>query len=439
MNHFLVALVAHLVAAALLALLSRAAKIVAQRARPSEAKRRKVFLQDVYLGRFLDFYLGYARPFFGASVAFILLLNLIGVALIRQTQGILFLDTTGTALAAFTLGPWWAATIGILTNLLGSLLTGPTTHYHLFGIVNATLGIAWGYYAIFFRSHVTQLDMRNIRKLLRTILLLSVVGTVVSTPVASYLLVFPLGVLNPHQEDKHTGDDVQVTIYRELVGESTLSPAQRYGVFTLCQVPFNLADKALSVLVALALLHLLFPLAKVFDSVTPTVNFIKSSSGSHIAFVVMYAGTYFSMYGSLMGPLLLIPIGMCLLSYVAMFLFVPAQLGPYYAIAEYFSEFRVSTEESKARRRVVWTVGGVVLALAAYTAMIVLASHVMGVSSEQTASMLRSVLTIIIVLLLFVIAAANLLFLTWDLRKSEHSLKRKIDESKHRAGLNVKR
>ena len=45
----------------------------------------------------------------GVIVAAGILLNYVGLTLSRHLQSILFLDMTGTALAAFLLGPWWGA------------------------------------------------------------------------------------------------------------------------------------------------------------------------------------------------------------------------------------------------------------------------------------------------------------------------------------------
>lgn len=50
-------------------------------------------------------------------LAFSFVLNVAGGVLARELNGLLFLDTIGTAVCALALGPWWGATIGALTNL----------------------------------------------------------------------------------------------------------------------------------------------------------------------------------------------------------------------------------------------------------------------------------------------------------------------------------
>jgi hypothetical protein len=52
----------------------------------------------------------------GVIVAVGILLNYLGLTLSRHLESILFLDMTGTALAAFLLGPWWGATVALLSN-----------------------------------------------------------------------------------------------------------------------------------------------------------------------------------------------------------------------------------------------------------------------------------------------------------------------------------
>src|SRR5437879_5427495 len=50
------------------------------------------------------------------------LLNYLGLVLSRQLQSILYLDMTGTALAAFLLGLWWGMMVGLLSSLFMDLV-----------------------------------------------------------------------------------------------------------------------------------------------------------------------------------------------------------------------------------------------------------------------------------------------------------------------------
>ena len=54
-----------------------------------------------------------------------ILLNYFGLVLSLRLQSILYLDMTGTALAAVLLGPWWGAIVGLLSNSLVNWLLYP--------------------------------------------------------------------------------------------------------------------------------------------------------------------------------------------------------------------------------------------------------------------------------------------------------------------------
>ncbi|MEM3445339.1 MAG: hypothetical protein QXJ27_02025 [Thermoplasmata archaeon] len=56
-----------------------------------------------------------------------------------------FSDTIGTGIVAYTLGPWVAATAGLLTNVLLSVVAGVA--YFPFAVCNITVGLLWGYLA----------------------------------------------------------------------------------------------------------------------------------------------------------------------------------------------------------------------------------------------------------------------------------------------------
>jgi energy-coupling factor transport system substrate-specific component len=69
--------------------------------------------------------------------------NFVASALIGLLGVPIYLDTTGTFLAAVLLGPWWGALAGVMTNALGVLLFGPTNL--LFAPVNVAAALIWGY------------------------------------------------------------------------------------------------------------------------------------------------------------------------------------------------------------------------------------------------------------------------------------------------------
>jgi energy-coupling factor transport system substrate-specific component len=69
--------------------------------------------------------------------------NLLGRALTDVLDIPLYLDMSGTALAAFLLGPWWGAGVGLTTNLLGIPASGTVSLW--FTGVNVVGALGWGY------------------------------------------------------------------------------------------------------------------------------------------------------------------------------------------------------------------------------------------------------------------------------------------------------
>jgi hypothetical protein len=84
----------------------------------------------------------------GVIVAAGILLNYLGLTLSRHLQSILFLDMTGTALAAFLLGPWWGAIVALLSNSVVNWLLYPEAGADVvifpWSLVNMAGGFFWG-------------------------------------------------------------------------------------------------------------------------------------------------------------------------------------------------------------------------------------------------------------------------------------------------------
>ena len=78
-----------------------------------------------------------------AFVALAAALNLVGGYLAGLFRLPIFLDSIGTAIAAFVLGPWWGALAGVLANGAGSIWYGPTNA--LFAPVSIAAALVWGY------------------------------------------------------------------------------------------------------------------------------------------------------------------------------------------------------------------------------------------------------------------------------------------------------
>ncbi len=70
-------------------------------------------------------------------------LNLFGTTLVLRLEIPLFLDTIGTALAAFALGPWYGVAVGVATGLFGMVSSTPETV--VFSAVSVVAALLWGY------------------------------------------------------------------------------------------------------------------------------------------------------------------------------------------------------------------------------------------------------------------------------------------------------
>ena len=55
----------------------------------------------------------------------------------------IFLDMIGTAVVAMTIGPWWGALVGVITNVTSGFITGPVSIP--FAACNVVGALIWGY------------------------------------------------------------------------------------------------------------------------------------------------------------------------------------------------------------------------------------------------------------------------------------------------------
>ncbi len=80
-----------------------------------------------------------------------ILLNYLGLVLGLRLQSILYLDMTGTALAALLLGPWWGGIVALLSNSLVNWLLYPEPGADVaifpWSLVNMTGAFFWGFMA----------------------------------------------------------------------------------------------------------------------------------------------------------------------------------------------------------------------------------------------------------------------------------------------------
>lgn len=132
------------------------------------------------------------------------LLNLLG----REFQELLrlpiFLDMTGTAIAAMAIGPWWGALVGVATNLAGVASSGPASIP--FALVNVAGALVWGYGVRRFRLG------RTLPRFFSLNLLVAVACSAIAVPLLLVLFAGSTG----HGQDGIGANILDLTGSREL-------------------------------------------------------------------------------------------------------------------------------------------------------------------------------------------------------------------------------
>ena len=133
-------------------------------------------------------------------------LNVIGGTVAGALKLPIFLDMIGTAVVAMTIGPWWGALVGVITNLTMGFLTGPVSIP--FAACNVVGALVWGY--------VTRWGFANDK--LR-FFGLSVASAVFVSLMAAPIVIFVFGGATGHASDVLTagllaaGNDMWAAVF----------------------------------------------------------------------------------------------------------------------------------------------------------------------------------------------------------------------------------
>lgn len=128
-----------------------------------------------------------------------LLMNLIGREVVDFLGLPIYLDMTGTALAAVVLGPWRGALVGGSTNIIGGLLTGAVSLP--FALVNVLGALIWGY-------GVHRFGMgRTLARFFALSLMVAVACSAVAVPILLMLFGGSIG----HAQDNLTASMLELT------------------------------------------------------------------------------------------------------------------------------------------------------------------------------------------------------------------------------------
>lgn len=127
------------------------------------------------------------------------LVNLAGRAFVDLLDLPIYLDMTGTAIAALALGPWRGAAVGATTNVVGVLSSGAISLP--FALVNVAGALVWGYGVRRWRLG------RSLPRFLSLNLLVALACTLVAVPI----LVLAFGGSAGHGQDTLTATFVDLT------------------------------------------------------------------------------------------------------------------------------------------------------------------------------------------------------------------------------------
>ena len=185
--------------------------------------------------------------------------NLLGRLLVDTLALPLFLDMTGTAIAAIALGPWWGALVGLATNVLGAAVSGAASLP--FTLVNITGALVWGYGVHRYRMS------RSLPAFFSLNMMAALACSLVATPI----ILLYTGVITHSSQD--TADHVVEVLHVVVVGTF------------LGNLLISLFDKLISGFIALVVLEargqspIALTLAAGQDGSTPTPRSDPSPSG----------------------------------------------------------------------------------------------------------------------------------------------------------------
>lgn len=178
-----------------------------------------------------------------------ILLNVVGRQ-IAQYYGGPFVDMTGTAFAAFLLGPWWAAAVAAATTIVNG---GFFENYFPFGVVNIAGAIVWGYIAraAGLPNRISVSDAHSIARLAGWTALLVIAGAITCGLASTCVKL----ILYPELGRPFIYGDLYVSTHAALQGRFGAEVPQ---VLTLALVDLyrDLIDKLIVVPIAILLMLL---------------------------------------------------------------------------------------------------------------------------------------------------------------------------------------
>lgn len=214
------------------------------------------------------------------------LMNLVGHYLVAKQTTFVFADMSGTALVAILLGPWWAATVGVLSSgITGSFYSS----YFPFGVVSIMGGLTWGYVARIPRIRAAIFNSEKPMHWAYAWLILGISGGVVCGLFSTItkLILYPKMRLPLHSDQQY------YLSFLEFVTRSGFTYRADVLSLWVADLVRDLADKLLVVLLALLFVRLI---GFIPDAIRRTqrsrqfcVEILKTDAISILAFTFTYA------------------------------------------------------------------------------------------------------------------------------------------------------
>ncbi len=225
-------------------------------------------------------------------------LNILGTIFAAYLNGLLFLDTIGTALVALSLGPWWGASLGACTNLIISTYPGKEFVVNYL-IVNVFCGFFWGYLGAsrfgVFRGQFTY------ARILGSIVFLGIIGGAIASFMALvttfkfqlFISSFDVTSLREwHPADKY---------YSWLLGSGYINKAGTIFQVVVRDIIALLPDKIVSIALSSVIIFYFFHDFVRVSMLRTMKTFERNNLWSYLVFLIIYMIAYLSMafYGNI--------------------------------------------------------------------------------------------------------------------------------------------
>jgi uncharacterized membrane protein len=259
--------------------------------RNKQSKRRKASEKVAQLP--IDTYISFnflPKQEIAVIIGTALLVNAVALALVTRLTSILYLDMTGTAIAALLLGPWYGAIAGLLSSGIVNVLLypGDAGYDAVFpwAIVNICGGLLWGQFgrSLSFVRYMAAENSglgRQVLYLLKFGVLGAVIMAIPGTGVE--LALGHQGILDPKVAESlqllMSGPVAAVKdVLTPMFGETVSGTIARWGVVWAKNSVMYIPDKTLSFAISIIAIKAAYPLFE-RELIHSRINAVASAPG----------------------------------------------------------------------------------------------------------------------------------------------------------------